>query len=57
MIAVPFATVTYSQVWATSSIRRKSACPSTQHAVIIYSEAMNAAITHFTSLNMIGGGI
>jgi hypothetical protein len=30
MIAVPFATVTYSQVWATSGIRRKSACPSAQ---------------------------
>src|SRR5262249_27521252 len=57
MIAVPFATVTYSQVRATSGTRRKSACPSLNNAVVIYSEAMKAAITHFTSLNMIGDRI
>jgi hypothetical protein len=57
MIAVPFATVTYSRVWATSGIRRTSLVPPFNNAVIIYSEAMKAAVIHFTSLNMIGDEI
>jgi len=53
MIGVPFATVTYSQVWATSGIRESLLVPPLNNAVIIYSEAMKAVMTHFTSLNMI----